>query len=107
MNSSYHMCFSQGDYMKPDLLGYERCGVNEIQINEEEAKTVRLIFKMYLAGINPDTIAEVLMMLGRKTHTHVCKNGRVTGGGTKWTGSGILEIMKNERRAGDVLAQKT
>ena len=107
MNASYFMRFSQGDYMIPSLLGYQRVGVNEIAIDEEEAKTVRLIFDMYRAGALPETIANVLMKLGRKTHQHTTKNGKVIGGRLKWTASSVVNIIRNERRAGDVLAQKT
>ena len=66
MNASYFMRFSQGDYMKPSLLGYRRVGVNEIEVDPEEAKTVRLIFDMFRAGYDPGLIANVLMHLGRK-----------------------------------------
>ncbi len=107
MNASYYMRFSQGDFMKPSLLGYQRIGVNEIGIDEEEAKTVRLIFDMYRSGIHPDTIAKVLIRLGRKTHQYTTKGGKVVGGKGKWTGETVKSVMKNERRAGDVLAQKT
>jgi len=107
MNASYFMRFSQGDYMKPSLLGYRRVGVNEIEVDPEEAKTVRLIFDMFRAGYDPGLIANVLMHLGRKTHTRVTKSGKVLGGKTKWTASSVKSIVGNERRAGDVLAQKT
>ena len=50
MLASYKQRFSQGNFMKPDLLGYDRSGVNEITVNEEEAVTVLLIFMLYLAG---------------------------------------------------------
>ncbi len=93
--------------MIPSLLGYQRVGVNEIAIDEEEAKTVRLIFDMYRAGYHPDTIANVLMKLGRKTHQRTTKAGKVIGGNLKWTGSSVVNIIRNERRAGDILAQKT
>lgn len=107
ITSSYRQRFGSAQFMKPDLLGYDSVGVNEIAINEEEAKTVQLIFKMYLAGITTDTIAEVLIMLGRKTHTHRYKDGRVKEGKIKWSSSSVIDILKNERRCGDVLAQKT
>ncbi len=107
MNASYFMRYSQGDYMKPSLLGYQRVGVNEIAIDPVEAKTVRLIFDMFRAGYEPDLIANVLMRLGRKTHTRITKTGKVLGGSVKWTGESVKSIVGNERRAGDVLAQKT
>ena len=106
-NASIFMRYSQGDYLKPDLLGYRRVGINEIEVEPEEAKTVKLIFDMYLAGYLPETIANVLMKLGRKTHSHITKSGKVVGGNLKWTGSSVKSIICNERRAGDVLAQKT
>ena len=107
MTSSYQQRFGSGQYSKPDLLGYDSVGTNEIAINEEEAKTVQLIFMMYLAGFKPKIIAEVLMMLGRKTHTHKYKDGRIKEGVVKWTAQSVISILRNERRCGDVLAQKT
>ena len=107
MNASYKQRFEQGMYMKPDLLGYDRAGVNELVINPEEAKTVRLIFMMYLASIPPKAIAEVLTMLERRTHVHRYKDGRTKGGEVKWTADSVRNVMKNERRCGHVLAQKT
>lgn len=107
MNASYKQRFEQGMFMKPDLLGYDRVGVNDIAVNPEEAKTVQLIFMMYLASIPPKTIAEVLVMLQRKTHVHKYKDGRTKGGEVKWTASSVRNVLKNERRCGEVLAQKT
>ena len=107
MNASYRQRFELGNYMVPDILGFDRVGVNQIAVNPEEARTVQLIFMMYLANIDPATIAETLIMLGRKNHRHVRKDGTVTGGEVKWTADYIKSIMKNERLCGDVLAQKT
>ena len=107
MNSSYQQRFGSGQFTKPDLLGYDSVGVNEISVNEEEAQTVQLIFMMFLAGIHPSTIAEVLIMLGRKTHTHKYKDGRIKEGVVKWSAQSVNNILRNERRCGDVLAQKT
>lgn len=106
-NASIFMRYSQGDYLKPDLLGYRKVGINEIEVDPEEAKTVKLIFNMYLAGYRPATIANVLMKLGRKTHVHITKTGKSVGGNYKWTAASVKSIIRNERRAGDVLAQKT
>ena len=107
MLASYFMRFSQGQYMVPDLLGYDKAGKNEICINIEEAKTVQLVFMMYLAGYSTKTIATTLTKLGRKTHVHTTKAGEVKGGVVKWTADSVMNILKNERRCGDVLAQKT
>ena len=107
MLASYYMRFSQGQYIVPDLLGYRKAGKNEIAIDVEEAKTVQLIFMMFMAGYSPKTIAEVLTRLERKTHTHVTKDGVVKEGVVKWSDRSVLNVLKNERRCGDVLAQKT
>lgn len=107
MLASYYMRFSQGQYLVPDLLGYRKIGKNKIAIDVEEAKTVQLVFMMFMAGYSPKTIAGVLTKLGRKTHTHVMKSGVVKEGVVKWTSESVRNILKNERRCGDVLAQKT
>lgn len=44
MNASYEMRFSHGIFMTPPLLGYDQDEDGNLIINEEEAKTVRLIF---------------------------------------------------------------
>ena len=107
MLASYYMRFSQGQYLVPDLLGYRKTGKNQIAIDVEEAKTVQLIFMMFMAGYSPKTIAQVLTKLGRKTHTHVTNAGVVKEGIVKWTADSVRNVLKNERRCGDVLAQKT
>ena len=107
MLASYYMRFSQGQYLVPDLLGYRKIGKNQIAIDVEEAKTVQLIFMMFMAGYSAKTIAAVLTKLGRKTHSHVTKEGFVKEGTVKWTSGSVINILKNERRCGDVLAQKT
>ena len=107
MLASYFMRFSQGQYMVPDLLGYDRVGKNLIAINIEEAKTVQLIFMMYLAGYSTKTIAYTLTELQRKTHVHITLVGEKKGGEVKWTSESVKNILTNERRCGDVLAQKT
>ena len=90
-----------------DLLGYDRVDVNKIEINPDEAATVQLIFTMYLAGCNPETIASVLNMLGRKKHSHRYKDGRIKEGKVNWTKDNVVNILLNEKRCGHVYAQKT
>lgn len=107
MLASYYMRFSQGQYLVPDLLGYRKIGKNKIVIDPEEEKTVQLIFMMFLAGYGLKTIAKVLTKLKRKTHTHITAAGVVKEGIVKWTASSVKNILINERRCGDVLAQKT
>jgi len=107
MNASYQQRFSQGYYTKPDLLGYDRVGVNEIAINEEEAATVQLIYMMYLAGVSLDDIARVLNDLKRKNHTRQYKDGSIKEGTVNWSSCSVRNVLTNEKRCGDVLAQKT
>lgn len=101
------MRYEMGNFMVFDVMGFRRVGVNKIDINVEEAKTLRLIFMMYLAGCNPEMIANVLNMLGRKKHTHYYVDGRVKEGEVNWTPDSVLNVLKNEKCCGDVDAQKT
>lgn len=107
MLASYFMRFSQGQYLVPDLLGYKKIGKNKITVDEEEAKTVQLAFMMYLAGYSLKTIAGTMTRLQRKTHVHISASGKKRGGEVKWSPSSVLSILVNERRCGDILAQKT
>lgn len=97
MNSSIEMRFSRGIYLTPALLGYDVDEDGNLVINEDEAKTIRLCFFMYLYGYSTQQIADTLMKLGRLTKK----------GNSKWTASTVLGVLQNERHCGDVLAHKT
>ncbi len=97
MNASYEMRFSHGIFMTPPLLGYDQDEDGNLIINEEEAKTVRLIFFMYLYGYSTQQIADLLTGLARPT-----KRGNAT-----WSSSTVLNVLQNERHCGEVLAHKT
>ena len=97
MNSSIEMRFKRGIFLTPPLLGYDLDADGKLIINEEEAKTVRLIFFMYLFGYSCAQIAETLTQLKRKTKK----------GNTTWSGSAVLQQLQNERHCGSVLARKT
>ena len=97
MDTSLEMRFKRGIFLTPALLGYDLDEDGNLVINEEEAKTVRLIFFMYLFGYTTGQIADTLMQLGRKT-----KKGNV-----KWTSGTVLSQLQNERHCGSVLARKT
>ena len=101
------MRYEMGNFMVFDVFGFQRIGVNEIDINIEEAKSLQLIFMMYMAGCSPKFIAEVLNMLQRKTHTHHYVDGRVKEGVVDWTADRVINILKNEKCCGNVDAQKT
>ena len=107
MNASNAQRNANAQFTKPALLGYDRIGVNEIGINPEEAKTVQAIYLLFMAGFSLQSIAEIMTMTGRKTHTHVYKDGRIKEGIVHWTADSIKNILTNERRCGCVLAPKT
>lgn len=94
----------QGHYLTPTkfLLGYDKTEAihkddREIYIVEEEAKTVRVIYMMFLAGYRVSEIAYELT-----------KAGVATGkGNTVWNSSSVLGILRNERYCGDVRTNKT
>ena len=97
MNASIEMRFRRGIFLTPKLLGYDHDEDGNLIVNEEEAKTVRLIFFMYLYGYTCQEIADQLTLLERKTKT----------GRTEWSPSTVLQQLQNERHCGDVLARKT
>lgn len=97
MNASIEMRFQSGILLTPPLLGYDLDEDGNLVVNEEEAKTVRLIFFMYLYGYSSGQIAETLTRLGCVTKK----------GGTEWSLGGVLDVLQNERHCGDVLARKT
>lgn len=97
MNISIEQRFSRGIFLTPKLLGYDKDEDGNLVINESEADTVRLCYYLFLSGFPTSEIAEILMDLGRKTKL----------GNTKWTGSTVVNVLRNERHCGDVLSRKT
>ena len=97
MNASIDMRFRRGIFLTPPFLGYDVDEEGNLIINQEEAKTVKLIFCMYLAGSTCQQISETLTNYGFQTKK----------GSTKWSPGSILYILQNERNCGDLLARKT
>ena len=97
MNWSIEMRFRRGAFMTPPSLGYDKNAEGKLVVNEEESKTVRLIFFLYLTGCSCRQIAETLTNLGRTSK----KNN------TQWSPESIVYILRNERYCGDVLSRKT
>lgn len=97
MNASIDMRFKRGIFLTPPFLGYDVDEDGNLIINKEEAKAVKLIFYMYLAGATCQQIASTLEEYGFKTKK----------GSTKWSPGSILYILQNERNCGDLLARKT
>ncbi len=77
-------------------MGYDVDEDGNLIINEEEAKTVRLVFFMYLYGYTCAQISKTLTKLGRKSKK----------GNSIWSTGAVLQILQNERHCGDVLARK-
>ena len=78
------------------FLGYDK-GENGLVVNESEAKTIRLIFNLYLDGFNASQIKKELEDKKLLTPT----------GKFIWQVSTIMSILKNEKYCGDALLQKT
>lgn len=97
MNYSIEMRFKRGIFLTPALLGYDKDENGDLVINEEEAKTVRLIFFMYIYGYTCSQIAETLTKLQRTTKK----------GNTTWSDSTVYAQLTNERHCGSILARKT
>ena len=111
MQLSLEWRLSRGRFITPKRLGYDRLEVTDaygnrkkkLVVNEEQAKTVRLMYYMLLNGSSTAEIAETLTELKRETG-HIFKDGRIN---TNWTAGRVACILRNERYCGDVLARKT
>lgn len=79
------------------FLGYRKGADGRPEIVEEEAKTVRLIYHLFLEGKTLNEIANHLTACGILTPT----------GKKKWPVSTVSSILKNEKYKGDALLQKT
>lgn len=91
--------FSQGIPHIPTtyFLGYDEDEDGNLIINEEEAKTVRRIYRELLNGRGTDLIANGLTKDKVKTAR----------GKTLWTSNSVRKIIRNEKYAGHALCQKT
>ena len=79
------------------FIGYDKGEDGNLVINEEEAKTIRLIYGDFLAGLSYRAIAEKLTSLGIKTPA----------GKDKWCQGTVKSILQNEKYKGDALLQKS
>ena len=79
------------------LLGYTKDENKKVVIEPEGAKTVKAIFAMYLYGLTATRIAYLL----------TASNKRTGKGNDTWSASSVINIIKNERHCGDIIAQKT
>ena len=84
----------------PSILGrrhgYEKGADGKPVINEKEAQTVRLIYRLFMEGKTPCGICRELEKLGILT----------VSGKQKWSASTVRSILTNARYKGDALLQK-
>ena len=79
------------------FLGLEKDKeTGNVVVNQEQAETVRLIFRLFLEGMTPHAISLELMHRGIKS----------PGGKDKWYQQTVRSILTNEKYKGDVLLQK-
>lgn len=70
--------------------------IENIVVNPEQAETVKLIFRLFLDGMTPHSIAEELTRRGIKS----------PGGKDKWNQGTVRRMLSNEKYKGDALLQK-
>lgn len=90
--------FADGKYSMPyaTFLGYRRGRDGKPEIVEEEAKIIRLIYRLYLEGNTDSGIAKYLTNNGVPT----------PGGKIKWQPKVVESILTNEKYYGAALLQK-
>ena len=90
--------FSDGKAMVPfgRFLGFERGEDGNLAVDQEQAKIVKLIYKLFLEGLSPYKIAKKLTEMGIPT----------PGGKVNWSQSCVRSILTNEKYKGDALLQK-
>ena len=79
------------------FIGYDKGEDGKLVVNPEQAEIVRLIYRLFLEGMSPYSIAKHLTALGIKTPMNK----------DKWHGTTVRQILTNEKYKGDALLQKT
>ena len=82
-----------------NVLGFKQKGKYGIEIDREQAKTVVLIYDMYLHGKTTGEIIKKLIEDGTPTPTGLESS--------HWCNTAILSILRNEKYCGDAILQKT
>ena|GEM_PF-38824 len=78
------------------FLGFDKGENGTLKINEEQAVTVRLIYKLFLEGGTPHSVA-----------SHLTAEGILTPSGKEvWSQTTVKAILTNEKYKGDALLQK-
>ena len=83
-------------YGNGNILGYDRVDKTHFTINPEQAKTVRMIFDMYLSGMGVTAIQYQLEKIGRLTAT----------GKERWYSSHIARVLRNTFYCGIITYHK-
>lgn len=91
--------FADGRYSVPysHFLGYDKGDTNELIVNPEQVKIVRLIFRLYLEGKTERTISFYLKD----------RNIPSPSGKQAWSKTTVNSILTNEKYKGDALLQKS
>ena len=97
MEISIKMRLDHGLPLTPKLLGFSQNEEGKLIPDPDTYRTPRLMFFMCLFGYSTQQIADKLTALGRKTYL----------GNLKWSASGVVETLRNERYCGDVFTRKT
>ena len=105
--------FSRGRFLLPSILGYDKVIDRDetgtiirrrMCVNEDEARTVRLMYYMLVNGASLTTIADTLTELKRETGWHKISSKFSN---TDWTPGAVRNVLRNQKYCGDILARKT
>ena len=97
METSLRMRLDHGLPLTPKLLGFEHDEDGKLIPNPETFRIPKLMFYMCLYGYSTQQIADILTRMQKKTYL----------GNAKWTASGVIQTLRNERYCGDVFTRKT
>ena len=93
---SYHVRMRQGKFSTCKAPYGYRLVKDHLEIAEDEAPVIRLIFDRYLAGVSMENIAKEISALGCPTRDKT----------PYWQFTSIQYILRNEKYVGDSLVQK-
>ena len=97
METSLRMRLDHGLPLTPKLLGFQHNEDGKLIKDPETYRIPKLMFYMCLFGYSTQQIADKLILLGKKSYK----------GNVKWTSSGVVSTLRNERYCGDVFTRKT
>lgn len=84
------------DFAYSRVLGLEKKPEGNIVVNQEQAEIVKLIFRRFLEGMTPHSIAAQLTDMGIK----------FPGGKDKWNSATVRRMLSNEKYKDDAMPQK-